>query len=233
MQTDDPTRPMVDLPPDAFRALGHEAIDLITQFFADINEVAPFPARSPAEVHALFDRPLPMAAEDARSILADWTTKILPNSSVLGSPRWFGFVNGSGNQIGTIADALASALNPNVGGWKASPAATEIERRTIAWLSEMISYAPDAGGLFLSGGTMANMAALRAALHDKATWDINRDGLQTGNRRMTVYMADHETHVSFQAAVDFLGLGQASLRRVPSNPDFTIDIRGTRIDARR
>lgn len=217
--------PAVDLPPEEFRALGHEAIDLITQFFADINNAAPFPGRPPAEVRALFDLPLPIAGEDPHAILADWTAKILPNSSVLGSPRWFGFVNGSGNQIGAIADALASALNPNLGGWKASPAATEIERRTIAWLSEMIGYAPDAGGLFLSGGTMANMAALRTALHNKATWDIGTDGLQaSGGRRMTVYMADHETHVSFQGAVDFLGLGQAALRKVPSNADFTIDI---------
>ncbi len=225
MQTTDTPAPIVDLPPDAFRALGYEAIDLITQFFADINEVAPFPARPPAEVHALFDRSLPQAGEEPHAILADWSTKILPNSSVLGSPRWFGFVNGSGNQIGAIADALASALNPNVGGWKASPAATEIERRTIAWLCEMIGYARDAGGLFLSGGTMANMAALRTALHNKATWDVATNGLQaSGGRVMTVYMADHETHVSFQGAVDFLGLGQRALRKVPSNADFTIDV---------
>ncbi|MBA2292972.1 MAG: aspartate aminotransferase family protein [Gemmatimonadales bacterium] len=225
MPTTDATAPFVDLPAESFRALGHEAIDLITQFFADINEVAPFPARTPADVRALFDLRLPTAGEDPHTILADWSTKILPNSSVLGSPRWFGFVNGSGNQIGAIADALASALNANLGGWKASPAATEIERRTIAWLSEMIGYAPDAGGLFLSGGTMANMAALRTALRSKATWDLAAEGLQaSGARRMTIYMADHETHVSFQGAVDFLGLGQQALRKVPSNADFTIDV---------
>ena len=221
----DTAAPFVDLPTEAFRTLGHEAMDLITDFFADINEAAPFPARPPAEVYALFDAPLPQAGDDPHAILADWVTKIRPNSSVLGSPRWFGFVNGSGNQIGAIADALASALNANLGGWKASPAATEIERRTIQWLSEMIGYAPDCGGLFLSGGTMANMAALRAALRAKATWDVGADGMQaSGARRMTVYMADHETHVSFQGAVDFLGLGQNALRRVPSNPDFTIDV---------
>mgnify|MGYP006142805661 CR=1 FL=1 len=56
---------------------------------------------------------------------------------------------------------------------------------------------------------MANMAALRTALVSKATWDLGADGLQaSGARRMTIYMADHETHVSFQGAVDFLGLGR-------------------------
>ncbi len=217
--------PFVDLPPEAFRALGHEAIDLITTFFAEINDAAPFPAQHPSTVHALFDLPLPETGEDPHAILADWTTKILPNSSILGSPRWFGFVNGSGSQIGAIADALASTLNANLGGWKAAPAATEIERRTIAWLGEMIGYGADTGGIFLSGGTMANVAALRAALFSKATWDITADGLQaSGARRMTIYMADHETHVSFQSAVDLLGLGRTALRKVPSNADFTIDV---------
>ena len=215
-----------DLPPEAFRALGQETIELITAFFADIKDAAPFPAQHPAAVHALFDLPVPEVGEDPHEILADWTTKILPNSSILGHSKWFGFVNGSGSQIGALADALASTLNANLGGWKASPAATEIERRTIAWLSELIGYAKDTGGIFLSGGTMANIAGLRTALCAKATWDIAAHGLQApgGSRQLTVYMADHESHVSFQSAVNLLGLGCNALRQVPSNADFTIDV---------
>ncbi|MEO5798324.1 MAG: pyridoxal-dependent decarboxylase [Gemmatimonadales bacterium] len=218
--------PFVDLPPEAFRALGRETIDLITAFFADIRDGAPFPAQQPADVYALFDLPVPEVGEDPHAILADWTAKIIPNSSVLGHPKWFGFVNGSGSQIGALADALASTLNANLGGWKASPAATEIERRTIAWLGELIGYGANTGGIFLSGGTMANVAALRTALSNKATWDIAAHGLQGsgGVRRLTVYMADHESHVSFQSAVDLLGLGRGALRKVPSKPDFTIDV---------
>lgn len=217
--------PSVDLPPDAFRALGREVVDLLADFFRDLHEAAPFPASAPADVRALFADPVPEHGEDPHAILADWSTRILPHSSVLGHPKWFGFVNGSGTQIGALADAMASALNANLGGWKASPAATEIERRTVEWLAELIGYtSPTLGGLFLSGGTMANIAALRAALRAAATWDITTEGLQrTGTGRLTLYMADHETHVSFQSAVDLLGLGRAALRKVPSRPDFTID----------
>lgn len=219
------TPPLVDLPPETFKALGYETIDLITAFFADINAAAPFPAQPPDAVQALFDLPVPEVGEDPHAILADWTAKILPNSSILGHPKWFGFVNGSGSQIGTLADALASTLNANLGGWRASPAATEIERRTISWLSELIGYAPNTGGLFLSGGTMANIAGLRTALTAKATWDISAHGLQApgGARHLTIYMADHEYHVSFQSAVGLLGLGGNALRKVPSNTDFTIN----------
>jgi len=214
-----------DLPAPAFQAMGHDVIDLIADYYATIESAPAFPGCKPVDVAALFDAPAPEQPESLAAILADWREKIVPNSSRQGSPRWFGFVNGSGSQVGTLADALASALNPNCGGWRASPAATEIERTTIRWLAQLIGYEPECGGAFVSGGTMANVAALRTALVAKATWDINTHGLQSraGAGPMTVYMADHETHVSFVRAMDLLGLGRAALRPVPSHADFTID----------
>ncbi len=218
--------PAVDLPPSEFQELGHQVIDLLADFFAQLPDRPAFPAQRPPDVAALFDAPVPETAEPVADILRDWTEKIVPNSSLQGSGRWFGFVNGSGTQIGALAEAMAAALNANLGGWRASPAATEIERRTIRWLAELIGYPADCGGVLLSGGTMANLAALRTALVSRATWDIKQEGLQSPHRpgTMTVYMADHETHVSFVRAMDLLGLGQMALRRVPSRPDFTIDV---------
>ncbi|MGH7523078.1 MAG: pyridoxal phosphate-dependent decarboxylase family protein [Gemmatimonadales bacterium] len=214
-----------DLPRAAFTALGREVVDLLADYYADLDSAPAFPGCKPADVAALFAAPVPEEAEPIETILADWRDKIIPNSSRQGSPRWFGFVNGSGSQIGTLADAMASALNPNCGGWRASPAATEIERQTVRWLAELIGYAPDCGGIFVSGGTMANVAALRTALVAQADWDIEAEGIQVrgGAGRLTVYMADHETHVSFLRAVDLLGLGRSALRSVPSREDFTID----------
>ncbi|MGH7592318.1 MAG: pyridoxal phosphate-dependent decarboxylase family protein [Gemmatimonadales bacterium] len=215
-----------DLPRAEFTALGRDVVGLLADYYADLDTAPAFPGCKPADVAALFDLPPPEHPESISAILADWRDKIIPNSARQGSPRWFGFVNGSGSQIGALADALASALNPNCGGWRASPAATEIERRTIRWLAELIGYDPECAGVFLSGGTMANVAALRTALCAKAGWDINEEGLQSRHRLgpMTVYMADHETHVSLVRAVDLLGLGRASLRAVPSRQDFTIDV---------
>jgi aromatic-L-amino-acid decarboxylase len=214
-----------DLPSAEFTALGHDVIDLLAEYYAEIERAPAFPGCKPADVAELFSGPVPERADPVAEILADWRDKIIPNSSRQGSPRWFGFVNGSGSQIGALADALASALNPNCGGWRASPAATEIERQTIRWLAELIGYDPVCGGVFVSGGTMANVAALRTALRAKATWDIDAHGVQSRNGGpMTVYMADHETHVSLVRAVDLLGLGRAALRPVPSNSDFTIDV---------
>ena len=223
-----------DLPPAEFQAMGHRVIDLITEYYASLSREAvdggtappAFPAVRPADVAAMFTGNAPERPEPIDAILADWSSTILPNASHLGHPRWFGFVNGTGTQISVLAEALAAALDPNLGGFRASPSATEVERQTVRWCAELIGYNPDCGGLFLSGGTMANVTAIRIAMMAKAKWNLERDGLQSPDRPgpLTVYMADHETHVSFVRAVDLLGLGRTALRKVPSHPDFTIDI---------
>lgn len=215
-----------DLPPDDFRDLGYQVVDLLASYYATLGSAPAFPACEPDDVAALFTAAAPEHAEPVADIFDDWTTRIVPNSARQGSPRWFGFVNGSGSQIGALADAMASTINPNCGGWRASPAASEIERQTIRWLAELIGYPMDCDGLFVSGGTMANVTALRTALCHQATWDIDRDGVQgrEGAGRLTIYMADHETHVSLVRAVDLLGLGRNAIRAVPSHADFTIDV---------
>ncbi|MFQ5951681.1 MAG: pyridoxal-dependent decarboxylase, partial [Candidatus Geothermarchaeales archaeon] len=120
----------LDLDPNSFRRLGYRVIDLIADYYSAIRDVPVFPHRTSVEVGAAFDEPLPERGRDPDSILDAWTTKVLPNTTHLGSPRYFGFVNGSGTMIAVLAQALASSVNMNLGAWKPSPAATEIERRT-------------------------------------------------------------------------------------------------------
>lgn len=214
------------MPPETFRKLGYQVIDMIADYYRTIRSIPVYPPRTSEEVASVFADELPKTGQDPESILKDWTEKILPNATHLGSPRYFGFVNGSGTMIATLAEALAASVNMNVGGWKASPAATEIERRTIAWIAELIGYPATCGGLFLSGGTMSDFAGLLTALRNTAGYDTTQEGLQTTKRtgRFTVYMSDHEGHVAIVRAVDMLNLGRAAVRRVPSHDDFTMDV---------
>src|SRR5690606_28614502 len=215
-----------DLPLEEFRELGYRAVDAITEYFSSVRDLPVFPNRPSAEIQRDFVEPLPEEGQPPDDILDEWIDRILPNSTHIGSPRYFGFVNGSGSMMGVLADALAASVNMNLGGWKASPAATEIERRTIAWLAEMIGYDPACGGLLTSGGQMANFTALQTALRSKAAYDSTPNGLQDGARtgRFLLYTADHEGHVSIVRAADLMNLGREAVRRVPSRDDFTMDV---------
>jgi len=219
-----------DLTPEAFQALGYRVIDAIAAYLHEVRDVPVFAGRTPEEVARLFEEPLPEHGQDPERILAEWSEKVLPNATHLGSPRYFGFVNGSGSTMGILAEALAASVNMNAGGWKPAPSATEVERRTLAWLAELIGYDPACGGLLTSGGMMANFTALHTALRNTAPYDTTPRGLQDPARtgRFLVYASDHEGHVSLVRAVDMMNLGREALRRVPSHDDYTMDVAALR-----
>jgi aromatic-L-amino-acid/L-tryptophan decarboxylase len=215
----------LDMNPEAFRKLGYEVIDEITAYYRSIRERRIITAASSRDIEALFRESLPETGEEPESIIADWKARLLPHATHLGSPRYFGFVNGSGTMMSVLAAALATSVNMNAGGWKAGPVATEIERNTIRWMAELIGYPTDCGGLFLGGGTVANFAALLTALRNTASYNTTGEGLQSPQRKglFTVYMSDHEGHISIVKAADMINLGRDAIRCVPSNDDLTMN----------
>ena len=115
-----------------------------------------------------------------------------------------------------LGDFLAAAVNPNVGAWTLSPAATEIESQTVRWIAELIGYPADCGGLLVSGGNMANIVCFLAARAAKAGWDVREQGVAGGSgRRLRVY-ASAETHTWIQKAAD---LARPRHRVDPLDPD--------------
>ena len=214
-----------DLSSAEFKRVSDETTMLLQQHFAAIRNAKVFPGKKPSEIAKSLEEPLPVKPQDPVRIIREVRDKILPNSTQLGSPRYFGFVNGSGTMMSCFADEIAAAINPNTGIWKAAPAASEVERLVVRWLAEMIGYDTRCGGILESGGTMANVTAIATALHDKAGYDIVNEGLQSPQRtgKFVLYMSDHEGHSSVVKAAQLLGLGRNSVRRVKSRDDFTMD----------
>src|SRR5204862_6316812 len=96
-------------------------------------------------------------------VLLRHTPDLLSQHSLLnGHPSFYGYITSSAAPIGMLAELLAAAVNANVGAWKLSPMATEIEAQTIRWLAQFIGYPADCGGLLVSGGNMANLTCFLA-----------------------------------------------------------------------
>jgi glutamate/tyrosine decarboxylase-like PLP-dependent enzyme len=210
---------------DEFRRVGRDVVDAIAEYHAGLARRRVLPDVTPAEVAGLFAGDLPEEGEPADALVADWRDRVAPLSTALGSPRHFAFVNGSGAMIGVFAEALAACTNTNAGAWKLGPAAAEIERQCLRWIARFVGYPETAGGVLVSGGTMANFTAMLAALRHVAPYDSTPGGLQDDARRgrFLVYMSDHEGHVSVVRAADMLNLGRSAVRLVPSRVDLTMD----------
>ena len=101
-----------------------------------------------------------------------------------------------GNPVGVLADALAAGFGTFAGAWFASPGAAMIELVVLDWLRDLCGLPATPKGLFVSGGSMANLTALAVALA----------GARGHERpRATVYLSD-EAHSSVERAVRVLGV---------------------------
>jgi aromatic-L-amino-acid decarboxylase len=78
-------------------------------------------------------------------------------------------------------------------------------------------------GILTTGGTMANLFGVAVARNTRAGFPVRQEGLQGNHPRLLVY-ASTETHSWSQKAVELLGLGTDSLRRIPVNDRYQIDL---------
>lgn len=212
---------------DEFRTAGHELIDTLADLLAHVGERPVAIEQEPADINHLLPAALPEHGSPAGALLQETAQLLIERSTFTAHPQFYGYINGSVAPIGVLAELLASAINPNVGGWSLSPVATQIEKQAVRWICELVGYPPDAGGLFVSGGNMANMVGFLAARAAQNTADLRTRGLAEAAPRLTVY-ASSETHTWIQKAADLFGLGTDAIRWVETDAQLRMNVQDLR-----
>src|SRR5205814_5154661 len=94
---------------------------------------------------------------------------------------------------------------------------------TMDWIKQIIGFDRDAAGVFVSGGSMANMAALAAARRAKAPPEIQNKGAQSCAKALRVY-ASQETHHTVAKAAALLGIGHDNVRLISVDERYKINL---------
>lgn len=206
-----------------FRSLGHEIVDRIAGLLDSLPDRPVNPNESPGQVRAAlqFDRSLPLDGADPSRLLNHAADLLFDHSVFNGHPRFWGYITSSAAPIGALGDLLAAAVNPNVGAWPLSPMASEIEAQTIRWIAEMLGYPTECGGLFVSGGNMANIVGFLAGRQARAGRNVRVVGLD--GARLRLYCST-ETHTWVQKAADISGIGTDAIRWIGTNDRMQIDV---------
>lgn len=213
---------------DTFRRLGHAVVDRLAERLAAVPGGPVTHNEPPSTIRRAFalDAPLPEHGAAPDAILDGLIDALFDHSLFNAHPRFFGYITAAPAHIGVLGDFIASALNPNVGSWRLSPAATEIEAATVRWIGDLIGYSKTAAGVLVSGGNMANFIGFFAARASRAPWDVRAEGLAAGDgRRLRVYCSA-ETHTWIQKAADLSGIGTSAIRWIPTD-----DTQRMRVDA--
>ena len=215
----------LDIPASEFRAAGRALVDDIARLLETMRKRKLTTARSPLQIRSLLaPDQLPRNSGRPARILRDARRLLLADSLFNGHPGFWGYVTSSPAPIGVLADLLASGINQNVGAFVLSPVATEIEAQTIRWISDLIGYPRDCGGILVSGGNTANFVGFLAARRKKAPWNIRKEGIGHGAKRLRVYCSD-ETHTWIQKAADMYGLGTDAIGFIPTDSHQRMDLK--------
>ena len=201
-------------------SLGKAVTAIITEYAASIDSRKVTSTATPQDLEKLFDEPFPEQGTATEEILKRFTEDVIGHAMQVPSPRYFGQFNPTPLPIGVWADALASSLNQNAGAWRNGPTSAMIEARVLRWLCELIGYGPQSFGVLASGGTEANLIALKCA-RDRAHQNAVISGLRSAAGDLTIY-ASEQCHFSIERSVDILGLGRSSLRKIETDEKFHV-----------
>ncbi|MEW7279794.1 aspartate aminotransferase family protein [Aquimarina sp. 2201CG1-2-11] len=205
----------LQLSKEEMKQFGYQVIDTIVEHFEKENEKKPVAYASRKEMDALLYEEVPEKPADFRDVLDFVVDNVLPNSNIFTHPKSYSFVPGPSNYVSVMADTLATGFNVFSGGWSGSPAAAELEIITMNWLLKLFKFpAKKGGGIFTSGGSMANLTALVTARRQRCGDDFSK---------AIIYMSD-QAHSSNIKAIRVLGFKKEQVRIIPTDIEFKMAI---------
>ncbi|WP_420602659.1 pyridoxal phosphate-dependent decarboxylase family protein [Flagellimonas sp.] len=205
----------LELNKEVMKNYGYQVIDAIVDHFHTQNKKLPVAMGSREEMDSLFLEEAPEEGMNSKKVLDFVLEKVMTNSTNMSHPKSYSFVPGPSNYVSVMADTLATGYNIFSGGWAASPAAAELEIITIQWLLKIFGFPQKkGGGIFTSGGSMANLTALTTARRVKCGEDFSK---------AVIYLSD-QAHSSNIKAIRVLGFKKEQIRIIPTDIEFKFAI---------
>ena len=198
---------------EQMRSDGYAAIDLLVDHLSTLSDRSVGHVGSAGEMAELFSADPPDRGRPFTEVLSHAREDIFANSLLCNHPRYFAFVPGPSNFYGVLGDLLASGFNIFTGTWLESSGPAALELSMIDWLCRTVGLPPQSGGLFVSGGSVANLTGLAVARHDRLD-DRTADAV--------IYCSD-QVHASVNKALYLLGFGSHQLHRIGTDSEFRLN----------
>ncbi|KAF4455804.1 hypothetical protein F53441_2003 [Fusarium austroafricanum] len=172
----------------------------------------------PAEIPQLKEISTPGDAHQVQDAIEDAFT-ISDFRLRMNHPRCFSFVPSPVSPLSWIGDCLSSAFNSFAGSKLQGSGVAIVEQTLLQWLSAKVGLPDTAGGVFVSGGSMANMSGMvlaRECILDPGAEDLG-----------VAYISD-QTHHSVAKALRIIGVKRSQIRAIPTNSSFQMDVTALR-----
>jgi aromatic-L-amino-acid/L-tryptophan decarboxylase len=214
----DSNLPPLTLSQHQMQIIAHQVSELILEHFMNLNEL---PVTRPSvleDLNKAIHEPVPTAATPFSEIITQLKSHVFSEMTHADHPRNLAFVPGPSNFISAMADSIASSFNVFCGGFLGPSGVAQLELTTIEWLCELLQFPKGSGGLFVSGGSAANMMSLAVARN-----------VMLGNNitNATAYFSD-QTHSSVAKGLRILGFQPHQIRKIPSDEKYRLPMEALR-----
>jgi aromatic-L-amino-acid decarboxylase len=207
--------PQLEFTPERMREIGYRVVDRLVEHLTTLPNQPVGAKGDPAALLGALIEPVPEYGTEFEAVLEQLESDVLRNTMHVNHPRFFAYVPGPSNFVSAMADAVSSSYNVFAGTWISGSGPAAVELAVIEWLRAACGFPRGAGGLFVSGGTMANLTALAVARH-----------VVLGDRLgdATVYFSD-QAHSSLEKALRVIGLPSENVRKVACDTDYRLPVR--------
>jgi aromatic-L-amino-acid/L-tryptophan decarboxylase len=147
----------------SFREDGQAALDWAARYLERVDELPVLAQVRPGELSERLPASPPETAEPFADVLRDLDELIVPALTNWQHPRFFAYFAVTASEPGILAELLAATLNQVAIVWRASPASTELELRTVDWVRQLLGLPEGWHGHIEDTASTSTLAALIAA----------------------------------------------------------------------
>jgi aromatic-L-amino-acid/L-tryptophan decarboxylase len=149
----------------SFRDDGHAAVDWVARYLDRVADLPVLAQVAPGDLSARLSESAPEQGEPFANVLRDIDELIVPALTNWQHPRFFAYFAVTASEPGILAELIAAALNPVALHWRASPASTELELRTVDWVRRLLGLPDGWHGHIEDTASTSTLAALIVARH--------------------------------------------------------------------
>ena len=191
-----------------FREDGYAAVDWAARYLERVGDLPVLAQVKPGDLSAKLPLSPPEHGEPFANVLRDLDELIVPALTNWQHPRFFAYFAVTASEPGILAELIAASLNQVAILWRASPASTELELRTVDWVRQLLGLPDGWHGHIEDTASTSTLAALIAARHISG--------------RNVVVCSEH-AHSSVEKAARMLGM---ELRKVEADEQLSMRTAG-------